>query len=684
MLILGVHGGYLRDDEDDQIGYALHDSAAVVLRDGELVAAVEEERLSRVKHTNCFPQQAIGRCLDLAGATLDQVDRIALNITEPALLGMERTLLMSNPSLPLRMEGTRLERRFEEMGTAVAGRLRFCHHHLAHAWSAFGPSGFADSLVMSVDGDGDNASGMILAGRGRSLQVLRELTLRQSLGNLYVSLIRVLGYSRFEEYKVMGLAPHGDESVYRAVFERCYRLMPDGHYSIFDGQAWFSELAAAGLIEASRQKGEPFTQVHKDFAAGLQGMLERIVFHVLEHYQRTTGLTRLCLAGGVAHNCTLNGKILRSGLFEQVFVQPAAHDAGGALGAAWWVAASECPSASKPKLTHVSLGTPVANTEAVRRELSRWEDLVSFELLADPAQTAAQALADGAVIGWVQGRAEFGPRALGHRSILADPRPATNRTRINMMVKKREVYRPFAPSVLEERVTEFFDVPANQRDFPFMVFVMPVRVDKREVLGAVTHVDGTARVQTVSHATNPLYWELIDHFGRLTGVPVVLNTSFNNNAEPIVDSVVDALTCFLTTGLDLLIVDRFLVRRRSQSTADSLDSLSFRLSPSRKLVLQQGVGGADAHCRLEATKSRELQKQHLPVSRAVFDVLCLAGRHPTLRQTMEALALSPTEQAAVRLELLELWSERAVSMQPAANDEAMFGPQTELIEEVAS
>ena len=668
MIILGVHGGIKAEQESDPFGHTMHDGTAVLLKDGEILAAIEEERLNRIKHSNCFPFRAIKQVLALAGITLDQVDRIAFNVLKNTLEQVEQKNFIRDVQSPLPARGKhRIGALFESyFGKDYSTRFRYCHHHIAHAWSAYGPSGFNQSLIYSVDGSGDNSSGMVLTAEGASMKVLRDFSIAQSLGDLYTTLIRVLGYSRFDEYKVMGLAPYGDASVYEKVFQKNYTLLPDGNYALQPAAAWFMEFADAGLIKHTRKKGEQFTQVHKDFAAALQVTLEKIVFHVLEHYRSKTKMKSLCMAGGVAHNCTLNGKILNSGLFDDVFIQPAAHDAGGALGAAWWVLYTEQPAKSRPAMDHVFLGTPVGDTDSVRNMLADWGDAITFEQCDDVTKFAAREMEQGSVIGWVQGRSEFGPRALGNRSILADPRPAENKSRINAMVKKREGYRPFAPSILEERVAEYFDLTTQTRQFPYMIFILDVLEEKRSLLGAITHVDGTARLQTVSQKTNPMYWNLIHEFEKLTGVPIVLNTSFNNNAEPIVESVHDAVSCFLTTGLDLLVVDNFIVRKKNVS---GLGHLAPSLIPSRKLTMQRqptnGHGPNDQKYWIEATKSREFQKGPLPVSRQVFDVLQLADGVSTFDELTTQLGYNDTKRVETIKEIHDLWSERAIALLPS-------------------
>jgi carbamoyltransferase len=676
MRILGIHGGRKREGDDDPSGHMFHDSAAVLLVDGELVAAVEEERLSRIKHTNCFPVRAVEWCLRQGGIRLDEVDRIPINISRYVADGMEKAAFLENPRYTEEPDGlASLARLFRAaFGVDVTEKIRFCNHHIAHAWSAYAPSGFERSLIFSVDGDGDNCSGMVLRADGRKLSKLREYSIRQSLGRLYHTLIRVVGYRRFDEYKVMGLAPYGDPDRFSKVFSRCYRLLPEGDYLLEEGATWFACLDEAGILRQSRRKGEPFSQVHMDFSASLQACLEKIVFHVLQHYQSVTGERNLCLAGGVAHNCTLNGKIANSGLFDKVFVQPAAHDAGGAMGAAFWVHFSDQKGASPPKMRHLSLGPDLGKPVEVARELRRWSEFVTIETVSDPAVRAAQLLASGHVIGWAQGRSEFGPRALGNRSILADPRPGDNKLRVNQMVKKRESYRPFAPSVLEEKVRDYFELPPGDDAYPFMIFVFDVRPQVRELLGAITHVDGTARVQTVSRDVDPLYWRLIDEFGRLTGVPMVLNTSFNNNAEPIVDSVDDAVACFLTTGLEYLVVGNHVVakkdaavrRRACLSAVPSL--LPFRKLVKRKLTGAE-PGGSTPAFAIETTKSRDFVTASIAISPAMFAALQNADDRKTMAELLEeAGVVGHTVIDPVLVELESLWAERAVALAPPRSD----------------
>ena len=369
------------------------------------------------------------------------------------------------------------------------------------------------------------------------------------------------------------------------------------------------------------------------------------------------------MAGGVIHNCVLNGKILYSGLFDEVFAQPLAHDAGGALGAAMAVYHEESKNPVKPnRMSHVFWGLPVGEDLEIKECLKSWGSLIEIEQHADIATRAAELMADGSVLGWIQGRSEFGPRSLGNRSILADPRPLENKTRINAMVKKREGYRPFAPSVAEEHASDYFELSETCSSYPFMIMVLKVKEAKRELLGAITHVDGTARVHTVSKETNPRYWDLLTAFGKITGVPMVLNTSFNNNAEPIVDSVDEAVTCFLTTDIDYLVVGDFLVRRKAGGLPKQVtDDLVLSLRPSRKLVRRLSSSGETIN-QLESTMSRYFGGKPIAVSNEAFEVLLRQDGSKTLNQLCREAAIESSE--ALMGELIQLWEKRAIVILP--------------------
>jgi carbamoyltransferase len=566
--ILGLNGGSTglltheeAPPEAPALGEAMsHDAAAVLLEDGEIAAAAEQERFDRIKHSNRFPVDAARYCLSQGGVRLSEIDAIAYYMSRSAYewrlsqLRLHYARIGHPPieTIPERFLASLFARALGE--EVPPEKFRFVKHHVAHAMSALCCSGFSSALVLTIDGLGDRESGSVSIGEDNRLTEIVAFTEGQSLGGFYLSMIRYLGFKQFDEYKAMGLAPYGDPSVFRAAMSKIYALEADGQYRLH-----FNEANSLIRLIAPRGRSDPFTQAHKDLAASLQEALEKIILHVVQHHQSVTGLKRLCLAGGVAHNCTVNGKLSRMGLFDEVFVQPAAHDAGGSLGAALAVHYAEQPGAKTKLMRHAYLGRAIDDAASVERLCAAWSRFIAYRRVDDAPKAAAELLAAGKIIGWAQGRSEYGPRALGNRSILADPRPAENKEIINSMVKKREGFRPFAPAVLEEEASRYFVLSG---DAPFMTFVVPVQPDKRALLGAVCHVDGTARVQTVSRATNETFWRLIREFQLRTELPVLLNTSFNNNAEPIVDTAEDALVCFLTTGLDALVIGDVLIERR--------------------------------------------------------------------------------------------------------------------------
>ena len=664
MLVLGLSGGLDLACERREHLFPpgiCHDAAAVLVEDGRVVAAFEEERLNRIKHSSKGAVNAVARCLAERGARLRDLDQVRYYGTEAGCETWMRSLFYGSCEAAPVVTYRQLIHEMLARGLGEDlddGRLRFVHHHLAHATSAHAHSGFARSLTLTIDGAGDGLSGSVTRWHGTRHEVLASYPETSSLGNLYDRVIQMLGYGFTEEYKVMGLAPYGDAQRFRAAFARLYSLAPQGGYTIH-----WQELGSLHALAPVRKRGMPILQAHKDIAAALQQALETIVLHVLGHFRAGTELRSLCLAGGVAHNSTLNGRILCGRLFDEVFVHPAAGDAGCALGAALSAFAEAQPDAGawpEGALRQVFWGTDVGTDDAIRAQLERWRPLIEFERLSDVAGHMAQAMAGGEVIGWVQGRAEFGPRALGHRSILADPRPAANKDRINAMVKKREGYRPFAPAVLEERCADHFELPRPGTRTPFMSYTLPVRRESRELLGAVTHVDGTARVQTVARETDPLFWSLIEAFGRLTGVPVLLNTSFNNHAEPIVDSVDDAVACFLTTGLQRLAIGSFVVDKR-MAPAQAVLALAPSLPVSTRLAQVVAAGADGRHVErheLSTTFDRRTRELSAPAWRLLRSC---DGRRSTaaLARDMDA------DAGALAEELGRLWEDRLITMRPA-------------------
>ena len=661
MLILGISGGF---DTIYSLAYnlpfwLLHDAAAVLLDNGRLVAAVEQERLDRIKHSNRSALSAAKECLKIYGADFHDVHGFAFSHSESWATGWFEKLFDPADGKPKDFQsllGRTLECEFGQ--GAEFKRLHYTDHHLAHSVCAFSQSAFDHSLVLSIDGAGDDKSGLISIAKGNLMQPLREISLENSLGMLYLNVIRYIGFGLFEEYKVMGLAPYGDSSRFRDLFRTFYELRPEGEFHIFT-----ERIAVLRKAIEPRKKGTEITSEHSDVAAALQECLEAMVMHLLSWFRRSAGESNLCMAGGVALNATLNGKILRSGLFGNLFVHPAAHDAGAALGAAIDAHLKWNPGFKPFRLEHLYLGRDIPVKKDLFAQLKAWHPLVKVEMLEDPCRATAELLAAGKVVAWMQGRSEFGPRALGNRSILADPRPSANKTRINEMVKKREEFRPFAPSVTEDFAAEFFEMPSNARDLPYMIVVVYVRKEKRNLLGAVTHIDGTARIQTVSPRQNLLFSELLSQFRELTGIPILLNTSFNNNCEPIVDGVFAAIQCYLTTGLDYLVIGQYLISRNDISDASYL-AMSVTV-PDRVAIREindcQGRGQRGNRAEIYM---RPHNTNMLRIGRSTCDLLKVSCKSKSIAELASVLGLSALERNELLADLKALWQARYICIAP--------------------
>jgi len=627
-----------------------HNSAAALLDGDRIVAAVEEERLTRRKETGKFPFDAIEYCLSSVGATLDDLAWIAFG--EVGGPGEWRDPRISQARIADVLR-SRLPSARE-----LTTRIQLVDHHLGHAYSAYVPSSFERALVFTSDGFGDGRSGLVAIGRdGQDVTPISTISFANSLGRFYSSVLPYLGYRGGDEYKVMGLAPYGDPTVYRDVFARLYTLLPSGGYRIasHDAAAMTHRLSQ---MAPQRRNGSPIEQAHKDVAAAVQEAFEQIVFHILSHWRAHTNETALCLAGGTAQNSSCNGKLLSSGLFERLYVQPASHDAGIALGAAFH-ARLQARAGSAGRLAPPSpyLGPAVPEGRELQDVIARWSDYLAITWPADIADSVASLLAGGQVAGWVQGHSEFGPRALGNRSILADPRDASQRRRVNAAIKMRESYRPFAPAVKRERAAEYFVMPAGVESLPFMTCVVPVQPRARTLLPAVTHVDGSARVQTVGKEDNELFWRLLDAFESKTGVPVLLNTSFNTSAEPIVQSVDDAIACFLTTSLDALAVGGAVCIKRSVEPA-----MWLRLVPRlRSDVMLSTFPGEGPRCEPVHAVIAQDWRSHT-ISARLFRLLAAADGRP-LYQWLPAFGWEG-EANALGQELRELWNSRLVLLTP--------------------
>jgi carbamoyltransferase len=590
MIILGINA------------YHANASAAIVA-DGRLLAAVEEERLNRVKYAAGLPARAIQYCLDQAGVKLAEVDHIAIPRDPRARLATKLRFAMRMPRFAFerarvmaRFAGIRedLASAFEIAPESIRAQFHRIEHHTAHLASAYFVSPYERAAVLSADGLGDFASSMWAVGEGPRMRILGEIAFPHSLGMYYTALTQYLGFWKFgDEYKVMGLAAYGQPE-FLEEFRRIVRA--DGPLSFRLGLEYFthqnqgaemswrdaSQTPVLGRLFSpylekrlgpTRKAEEPLEQRHHNLAASMQAALEEVLAAHWAALAKKTAEKSLCLAGGVAFNCLANGKIFDHSPFERVYVQPAAGDAGLSVGAAFAV---EHQILGRPRefvMEHAGWG-PEFSQQEIRKAIagSSNGDMQLSELDEDSlVQATARHIAAGKIVGWFQGRVEWGPRALGQRSILADPRRAEMKGILNRRIKHREIFRPFAPSIIEEAVAEYFE---RSDPSPFMTFAYSVRPEKRGVIPAPTHVDGTARLQTVSRGANPLYWKLLRAVGDLTGVPVVLNTSFNDN-EPIVCRPEEALDCFRRTQMDVLVMGNFTLEKKAALAAGAMSSEGF-------------------------------------------------------------------------------------------------------------
>jgi carbamoyltransferase len=578
-----------------------HDSAAALLCDGDIVAAAQEERFTRVKGDAGFPRKAVEYCLASAGISLGDVSRVGFydkpllkfeRILETYLgvapTGFPSFLMAAQLWISEKLYLDRVLRRELDFD----GEILYSEHHESHAASAFFPSPFDDASVLTMDGVGEWATASIGVGRGNDIEIMKELHWPDSLGLLYSAFTYYLGFKvNSGEYKVMGLAPYGEPRYVQLILDELVDLREDGSFTL--NQRYFNYLSGLTMTNGAfdelfggpaRKPETRLTQREMDLARSIQAVCEEVMLRMARTAHRETGMRNLCLAGGVALNCVGNGRILREGPFEDIWIQPAAGDAGGALGVAqliWYrTLGGSRPAPARDAMKGAYLGpafTPAEIEAVLKSHGAEYERLERGSLL----RRTAEILAEGRIVGWFDGRMEFGPRALGSRSILGDPRNPRMQSEMNLKVKFREGFRPFAPSVLRERVGDYFEL---DRESPYMLVVAPVReelrrkptaaeeqlwgIDRlnvvRSEITAVTHVDYSARVQTVDRETNPNYYDLIRSFEELTGCAVLVNTSFNVRGEPIVCTPEDAYRCFMRTNIDHLVLYPFLLDKSRQ------------------------------------------------------------------------------------------------------------------------
>ncbi len=569
------------------LSFYYHDSSAALVQDGVLVAAAEEERFSRVKHDSGFPHLAIEFVLGRAGVTIHDVDFVVFY--EKPFVKFERMLLTAMATFPRSSAVFResmqrwvsdklwVKSHMTKKLGIPASKVLFAEHHVSHAAASFFTSPFDEAAILTVDGAGEWTTSTMGVGKGTKVEIKKEIRFPHSLGLLYSAFTTYCGFEVNEgEYKLMGMHPYGkprfvdkikelihigeDGSLWHDMRYFAYHYSPDSTLSAAFGEHFGKPARDPKLGDKSL---DPY---YCDMAASIQKVTEEVVLTMARHLHKETGLKKLVMAGGVALNSVANYKVLREGPFEELYILPAPGDDGGCVGAAYWAYNHVLGQPRGPALDHAYLGSEYSDAQ-IEEFLKKYD--IPFRHFADDEEFydfAAQALVDGQVCGWFRGRFEFGPRALGARSIIADPRRPEMKDKLNSTIKFREPFRPFAPSVLEERANEFFDIPEAQKHFParFMLYVAPVRVEKRSVLPAITHEDGSGRLQTVYRETNPAYHGVIRRFGEITGVPVIMNTSFNLKGEPIVESPAHAFNTFSLSGMDLLFLGNYVVSKEAK------------------------------------------------------------------------------------------------------------------------
>jgi carbamoyltransferase len=562
------------------------DSSAAIFKDGQLIAATEEERFTRIKHWAGFPTLAISFCLREAGISLKEVDYITIGRDPKAKINKKVEYLLKNPTLLFQSLGrfsnqkeiTFLENEFKKIENIdyriIKDKINYIEHHRSHLASAFFASPFEESAILSLDGSGDFTTTMIAVGKGNKINMLDSVDFPVSIGLFYTAFTQFLGFPYYgDEYKVMGLAPYGEPKCVDKI-KNILKFLPNG---LFDwDKRFFVQPTKAGfkyennipcvgnlfsdyfikVFGQPRKKEEQLTQYHKDLASSVQKVTEDLIFHILISLRERTGQKNICIAGGVAQNSVANGKITTNTGFEKVYIPSAGHDAGIAMGSALYLYNHILEQPRVNPVYSAYTGIKFTNDEIEKLLV---EKNISYRKLDDETlyNVVTDKLIEPGVVGWFNGRAEFGPRALGARSILADPRNPKAKDLLNEKIKRRESFRPFAPSILKEYVKEFFTI---DDDVPFMEKVFLIKEDKRDQIPAVTHVDGTGRLQTVRKDISPKYYALIEKFRQKTGIPILLNTSFNEN-EPIVNTPQEALNCFLRTQMDMLVLENCLIER---------------------------------------------------------------------------------------------------------------------------
>jgi carbamoyltransferase len=565
------------------------DASACIFKNGELLAAIEEERIVRIKHWAGFPCESVKFCLEEAGINITQVDHITIARDPLANVLKKAVYVLKNLTSIDAVKDRLLNRKkisnivkdfsscFGIKESDITAKIHNIEHHRSHMASAFFASPFKESAVLSIDAFGDFTSTMLGKGVGNKISVVSQVNFPHSIGAFYTAFTQYLGFNHFgDEYKLMGLSPYGSPTMLKQVRDvvifkndGLFELNLDYFTHHVKGvktkiisesdptpSRIFSDLMIA-KFGPIREEDDNITQHHKDLASSIQRVAEELIFHILDHLQKITGSKNICIAGGVAQNSVANGKILDNTIFENLYIPPAGHDAGTAIGSVLWLYNQMQGNDRINPMQHSYFGSQFSDKE-VERYLKSQDIKYTKYSDSELNEKVTDCLINAGVIGWFQGRAEFGPRSLGHRSIICDPTRNDAKELINAKIKRRELFRPFAPSILKEYVAEYFEKAA---DAPFMEKVLQIKKDKRSLLSAVTHVDGSGRLQTVDKSVNPKYYDLIECFYRKSGVPILLNTSFNEN-EPIVNTPAEAYACFSRTSMDMIVMGNIVIERK--------------------------------------------------------------------------------------------------------------------------
>jgi carbamoyltransferase len=669
MLALGLAGGLdaIHEQKLDTPENYAYDGAAVLVEDGEVVAAIEEERLDRIKHSSKFPWKAIRFCLERRGVGLQDLDRIAYYVDETTANTLLERMYLANPAMTRRIDARTLLR--ATLGRTLGGdadpsRFRFYEHKLTHAACAMHQSGFDEALVYVID----NAGGIYIARRDANARIgfetLATTTPARSMQRLCQTVLPFLGFGIFEEYKALALAPAGDPERFRGLLDEMYELLPEGQYQLRLERA----AALAKVVEPRRAGTEPGRN-HKDLAAALQAAMERIVIHVLKHFGEATGLANLCLAGGMSENTSTNACILYSGLFESVFVHPAAYDSGCAIGAALLASEDMGAPSVGTRIGSLRWGSELGSAGTIDEGLGHWAGLLRAEREDDVARRTAELIAGGAVVAWLQGRSDFGSHALGSRNVLADPRSVESRGRVHAALGRAETYRPLALLIPEEDVGLWCDLPGSMKGLPFPSYAVPIHKSRKASIEGAMQGDGAARLQTVSEQSGERLWSLLRSFGELTGTAALLSASFNSAVEPVVESLDDGVTSFLSSGVDYLVAGDRIAEKAALSLDEQL-ALQVSLPPYAQLVRTRGLTERSRRSSADEIRTTTNPETRQPVSPELAALLWSIDEEATVRDLLRRGSLDGEASRRLTDELMELWKRRLVVLRPAAKREA--------------